>query len=163
MNFDAFAQMPDDTRLWAYAFDREFTPDEVERLDEIMRAFLPGWVSHGTSVIGAYAVVENRFLLVAGYCGDGIGGCSTDSSVRVVQEIASALQANAFDRSLVFFRNGGGKVVAVSRDDFQELVKQKHVSPDTLVFDTTVQSLGDLRANRFETAYEKSWHARAFG
>ena len=163
MNFDEFSQMPDDTRLWVYAFDRELSSDDVGGISEIMRAFLPSWVSDGTSVTGAYMVAENRFLLVAGYCGDGIGGCSTDSSVRVVQEIEQALRANAFDRSLVFFRNGGGKVVAVSRLDFQELVKQKHVSPETLVFDTTVQSLGDLRADRFETAYEKSWHSRAFG
>jgi len=162
MNLDAFAQMPDDARLWAYAFDRALTPEDTGRIDGMMAVFLPQWVSHGSPVTGAYTVFENRFLLIAGTCTDGIGGCSTDASVRMVQEIGAALEANAFDRTLVFFRNGGGRIVAVSRNDFKELVAQKHVAPETLVFDTTIQTVADLRAGRFETTFEKSWHARAF-
>ena len=161
--YEKFSQMPDSTRLWPYALDRKLDSAQVQRVDEIMSAFLPEWNSHGASVIGAYELIESRFLLIAGYCVEGIGGCSTDASVNVVQEIERATGVNAFDRSLVFFRDGGNKAVAVSRSDFKELVRQRHISPDTLVFDTTIQSLGDLRKGRFETPFEKSWHARAFG
>jgi len=160
--YERFKQMPDATRMWVYALDRELGEEELAKATQILEAFLPQWSSHGAPVIGAYEIVEDRFLLLAGYCTEGIGGCSTDSSVRVVKEIEQALGVNAFDRNLVFFRDGGGSVVAVSRVDFQELVNQAHVSSGTTVFDTTVLELGDLRAGRFETTFDQSWHARAF-
>ena len=159
---ERFKQMPDATRVWVYAFNRELSEEDNVKATGILDAFLPQWVSHGVPVIGAYEIVEDRFLLLAGYCNEGIGGCSTDSSVRVVKEIEQALGLNAFDRNLVFFRDGAGKVVAVSRADFQELVNQSHVSAETTVFDTTIQELGDLRSGRFETTFDQSWHARAF-
>ena len=157
-----FTQLPDDARLWAYALDRELTDDEVDRVTQYLDAFVDVWVSHDVPVDGSYEIVDARFIVLAGHCTDGIGGCSTDSSVRVIKGIESELSINAFDRTLVYFRNGGGVVVAAPRADFQELVKSGHVNDDTVVFDTTVTSVADLRAGRFETTFADSWHSRAF-
>jgi hypothetical protein len=158
-----FEKMPDDARLWVYALDRALDPNEATEVAEILDAFVRTWQSHGEPVVGVHEVIEDRFVVLSGYCTSGIGGCSTDSSVRVIKEIEQRFGVNAFDRTLVFFRNGGGKLVAVPRSDFQEMVRQGHVKPETPVFDTTITTVGDLRAGRFETTFGKSWHARAFG
>lgn len=158
-----FEKMPDDARLWVYALDRALDPNEAAEVGEILEAFVRTWQSHGEPVTGVHELVEDRFIILAGYCASGIGGCSTDSSVRVVKDIEKRFGLNAFDRTLVYFRNGGGKLVAVPRPDFQEMVRQGHVKPETPVFDTTITSVGDLRSGRFETTFGKSWHARAFG
>jgi hypothetical protein len=171
--------MSDDTRLWVYALDRELTSDEQERVRGVLDAFLTEWQSHGTPVEGAYDIIEGRFVVLAGATADGVSGCSTDSSVRVIKQIEADMGVGAFDRTLVFFRDGAGKVVAVSRADFQDLVAQGHVTPDTIVFDNTVTTVGhvtpdtivfdntvttvgDLRSGRFETRFDRSWHGRVF-
>jgi len=159
---DRFAQMPDDARLWVYALDRAIAPDEMESVNDFLAAFVGQWQSHGVPVAGSYEVFEARFLLITGYCTDNISGCSTDASVRVVKDIEKAHGFNAFDRTLVFFRDAGGKVIGVKRGDFQELVNQGHAGPGTVVFDTTVETVGDLREGKFETTFELSWHGRAF-
>jgi len=160
--YTAFEKMPDDTKLWVYALDRALTAEEEESVAAILLGFMREWTSHDVPVTGAFEIVEDRFLLLAGYCADGIGGCSTDSSVRTIKEIEQATGVNAFDRTLVFFRDGGGGLVSVPRVDFRELVNQGHVTDTTPVFDSTIQTVGELRAGHFEKPFEKSWHARAF-
>ena len=157
-----FEQLPDDARLWAYALDRELTDDEVGKAATILDTFVSNWTSHQAPVDGCYEIVDARFVVMAGHSSDGVSGCSTDSSVRAIKEIEAAFGLNAFDRTLVYFRNGGGAVVAVARSDFQELVANGHVDDGTVVFDTTVTTIADLRAGNFETTFAKSWHARAF-
>jgi hypothetical protein len=157
-----FRDFPDHARLWVFALARDLTPVEralvQERLDEFIRA----WQSHGAPVRGAYAIMENRFVLIAGYVGDGVSGCSTDSMVRVMKELRMEHGIDGFDRSLVHFRDRDRAARAVTRAEFQKLVEEGRVGDDTPVFDATVQSVADLRAGRFETTFARGWHARAF-
>ncbi|MDH3197323.1 MAG: hypothetical protein OEO21_03705 [Candidatus Krumholzibacteria bacterium] len=157
-----FDQLPDDARLWVYALDRPLTGEERARAVVLLDDFVAQWTSHEVPVAGAWVVVEDRFILVAGHCTDGVSGCSTDASVRVVKEIERVTGARAFDRSLVFFRDGDGRVTSVPRAEFQAFVEQGRVTADTRVFDGTIHSVGDLRAGRFERSFGESWHARAF-
>lgn len=154
--------LPDEARLWVYALDRVLTEEERARAAKLLDAFVFGWTSHQVPVAGAWEIVEDRFILVAGHCTDGVSGCSTDASVRVVKEVERATGTRAFDRSLVFYRDGDGRVAAAPRPAFQTLVDQGRVNADTRVFDGTVQSVGDLRAGRFERTFGESWHATAF-
>ena len=43
-----------------------------------------------------------------------------------------------------------------------DAVNAGRAGPDTVVFDTSLHTLGDLRAGRFETTFKDSWHVRAF-
>lgn len=156
-----FAGFPDDARLWVYPLSRPLTPDELGRVTTELSAFVPTWNSHGAPVHGAFEIVEHRFVLIAGYVDAGIGGCSTDSMVRVMKQLREA-GIDGFDRSLVFFRDAAGKIQTVKRDDFQQLVGKGQVGADTVVFDPTIQSVGDLRRGALETTFARSWHARAF-
>jgi hypothetical protein len=157
-----FPDFPDDARVWAYALSKPLQPADRECVAERLEAFVHEWQSHGTPVVGAYAIEENRFVLIAGYVADGISGCSTDSSVRVMKELRERHGIDGFDRSLVFFRDVNGTVQSVKRADFKALVDAGQVADDTTVFDTTIQFVGDLRRGGFETTFGKSWHATAF-
>jgi hypothetical protein len=157
-----FENLPDDARVWVYAFDRAPDADTRARMTDVLDHFVKTWVSHEVPVDGAYAILEDRFLVMAGHCSDGISGCSTDSSVRVVKAIHDHFGVNALDRSLVFFRDEAGRVDSLSRIDFQRKVEAGVIGPGTVVFDTTIGHLADLRAGKFETTFERSWHAKAF-
>jgi len=158
-----FSNTPDSARLWVFALARELSPEETALVTRELDAFIGEWKSHGTPVCGSYDIVENRFVLIAGVVGDGVSGCSTDSMVRVMKSLREAHQIDGFDRTLVFFRDASGEAKAVSRDEFQKMVEAGAVGDDTVVFDPTIQSVGDLRGGRFETTFARAWHAIAFG
>jgi hypothetical protein len=158
-----FSHFPDHARLWVFALARELTPDDEALVRERLDAFASDWKSHGVPVHGSYEIAENRFVLVAGYVDDGVSGCSTDSMVRVLKELRRDHGIDGFDRMLVYFRDAGGSVRAVTRDEFQKLAASGVVGETTIVFDATIQTVGDLRAGRFETTFARAWHATAFG
>ena len=156
-----FEKFPDGARVWVYALSNPLSQADRERVTRELSAFMPTWDSHGTPVHGAFEIVEDRFVLIAGYVDGGVGGCSTDSMVRVMKQLRET-GIDGFDRTLVFFRDADAKVRAVKRPDFQAIVVAGQVDADTIVFDTTIQFVGDLRRGGFETTFGRSWHARAF-
>jgi hypothetical protein len=157
-----FESLPDDARVWVYGFDRVPDADTLSRMSDVLDHFIKTWVSHDVPVQGAYAILEDRFLVFAGHCSDGISGCSTDASVRVVKALRDHFDVDGLDRSRVFFRDENDRVTSLSRVDFQRKVEAGILGPGTVVFDNTIHDLSDLRAGKFETTFEKSWHARAF-
>jgi hypothetical protein len=156
-----FSSFPDEGRLWVYPLARPLSDSERDLVASRLAAFVTQWNSHGAPVQGAFEIVENRFVLIAGHVADGVGGCSTDSMVRVMKGLREE-GIDGFDRTLVFFRDANNAVQSVSRADFQELVSAGQVDANTPVFDGTIQFIGDLRRGGFETSYAKSWHASAF-
>lgn len=158
-----FSNCPDNARLWVFALARELTPDQRALVTSQLNGFIGAWKSHGAPVRGAYEIVENRFVLIVGTLDDGVSGCSTDSMVRVMTTLRKEHQIDGFDRTIVFFRDPAGGVRAIKHDEFQKMVESGAVGDDTIVFDATIQTVGDLRSGRFETTFARAWHATAFG
>lgn len=156
-----FPQFPEDARLWVYAMPRPLTEEQHKLVKTRLAEFVTQWQSHGTPVHGAFDIVENQFVMIAGYVDDGVSGCSTDSMVRVMKQLRDE-GLDGFDRSWVYYRDGEGKVHTAARSQFQDLVAKGSVAANTPVFDTTVQFVGDLRRGAFETAFANAWHATAF-
>jgi hypothetical protein len=156
-----FPNFPDDAKLWVYAFARPLSGEDRARVERELSAFVPSWNSHGAPVHGAFEIVNDRFLLISGYVDGGVGGCSTDSMVRVMKQLRET-GIDGFDRSLVFFRDAQQNVQSVKRDDFQAMVSAGQIDANTVVFDPTITSVKDLRRGAFETTFSKSWHAQAF-
>ncbi len=156
-----FPQFPEDAKLWVYAMPRPLTDEQRKLVASRLADFVTQWQSHGTPVHGAFDIVENQFVLIAGYVGDGVSGCSTDSMVRVMKQLRDE-GLDGFDRSWVYYRDREGKVHTTARSQFQDMVAKGSVAADTPVFDTTVQFVGDLRRGAFETTFANAWHATAF-
>jgi len=156
-----FPAFPEDARLWVYAMPRPLTDEQRRLVTARLADFVTQWQSHGAPVHGAFDIVENQFVLIAGYVDGGVGGCSTDSMVRVMKQLRDE-GLDGFDRSWVYFRDGDKRMHTVARSHFQDLVAAGKVSPDTPVFDTTIQFVGDLRRGAFETTFDRSWHSTAF-
>ncbi len=159
---DIFPGAPESARVWVFALARELSPPELALVTERLDGFVGAWKSHGAPVRGAYQIVENRFVLIAGYVDDGVSGCSTDSMVRVMKDLKQQHNIDGFDRTVVFFRDADGAARAVTRDEFQKLVESGAVGDETIVFDPTIQTVADLRGGRFETTFARAWHATAF-
>lgn len=154
-----FPTLSPQARLWIYGFARSFSENEKQLLSSRLSQFVNDWKTHGEVVSGDYAVVYDRFVLLA--ADTGVSGCSIDSSVRVLKEFRAESGLDGLDRNLVFFKNAEG-VLSLPRAAFAAEVRKGAIATSTKVFDLTIESVDDLRKGLFEKTFAESWHARAF-
>lgn len=156
-------KLPDEARVWVFAAARPLTEAEAGRLHAAVDRHVRSWLAHGRPVVGDWEWRYGRFLLVAAdEAATGVSGCSIDGLFRVLQQTGDELGVPLVGSSGVWFRDADGEVRSATRPEFRRLAAAGAVGPETLVFDNTVSSLGDVRAGRWERPLRDSWHARAF-
>jgi hypothetical protein len=135
------------SRVWIYQSSRLFILSEVLQLEDLLKEFADGWLSHGTPVKGFASVFFGQFIvLMADETATTVGGCSTDSSVRLIKLIESRFQVLLFDRqSLAFVVED--KVQLLPYTQLVYAVENGFINPDTLYFNNTIQTKADLEEN----------------
>lgn len=157
MNMD-FNGLPDSSRVWIYQSDRELTSEEVTQLNLKLGGFAKSWKAHGQQLQTFGGVLHNRFLvLVANEQYAAASGCSIDDSVRFLKIIGEEYKIDLFNRMLVCYVDEE-MVVCDPIHDFWAKRKAGVITDETLVFDTTVQTLQALKQN-FLVTFKKSWHS----
>lgn len=145
-----------------FAAARSLTDAETRTLQSALNGFLTGWASHGSPVDGAGTVLENRFVLIA-HRPHEIAGCSRDALLFFLKDAGMNLGVEWVGGSRVFYRDASGRVVDVDRPGFRALAADKAagvVTPETVVFDTTIRETDALFTGKFALAAKDSWHAR---
>lgn len=160
MNLSPFHHLSDEARLWIYGFTKALERDQVILLRETLSSFTACWSSHGTPVNSGFDISDDRFAIIAAESPNGISGCSIDECVRIFKHLRDAREMDGLDRSLIFYRNPLDEVCSVPFQAAQETLDQGLLTPETPVFDTTLEQLGELRSGRFERPLSESWHAR---
>ncbi|WP_420149324.1 hypothetical protein [Spirosoma sp.] len=152
-----FDKLPDNARVWVYQANRSLTDSEVKAIEEILRPALEQWAAHGQPLLASARVVENRFIVLSVDEGYSLpSGCSIDSSVRTIQKIGSQLSDNNgsvdfFDRSAAV-RLSDGPVQTFALPAIKSAVNEGLLTPETIVFNTLVQTKADFMTN---------WHIKA--
>ena len=154
-----FSSFSDAARIWFYFFPRALEKDELQDLKTRLETFIKGWNSHKEDVHGDYAVIENQLVILCAEH-ESISGCSIDSSVRLFKDFKAEKGVDALDRNNVFYRSAEGKIESVNRLSFPQLWEKGIVNPQSVVFDTNVGTLGELREQGIEKKLSESWHAK---
>ena len=142
-------QLDDDARIWIFGISPAL--DDAKRarmLDEVDR-FLRDWAAHNVPVTSAREILHDSFLLIAVDKRSETSGCSIDRMFGLLRQLERDLGVKILDPNQVFVRDRG----AVTRDEFRSMA-----TPDTVVFDTLAERLGDVRGGRWERKAEESWH-----
>ncbi len=161
MSYIPFESLPEHSRLWIFAADRQLSDPEAEMLVSEMQAFVQTWLAHGTPVSGSCTMKYNQFLMIAADESSLPSGCSTDEMTRRVRMLGETYGVEFLGMPRVQYRFGD-KLLTLTRVEFAELAKTGNVDSDTIVFDNTLTMIGDLRAGKWETAAKLSWHSQAF-
>lgn len=133
-----FPQLSDNSRVWIYSSDRQFTSEEVDKLKSLINTFVSGWAAHGDQLYGNGDVLYNRFIVLAvDESKVPASGCSIDTSVHFIKDLESRFAVKLFDRMNIWIKEN---------DEFKKI----HFSDishhaDSLMFDPMVQTLGELR------------------
>ena len=146
-------QLSDDAYIWIFgvspALDEAGEVKMLQRVD----AFLDKWAAHGAPIDSARDLIEGTFLVIAAAKTSERSGCSIDRLFGTLRQLESDLGVAILDANRVFFRHGDGRADSMTRSEFRD-----KADAHTIVFDTTVESLREIRSHAWERRAEDSWH-----
>ncbi|MFK8061454.1 MAG: ABC transporter ATPase [Polaribacter sp.] len=157
--FTQYKNLPNNSRVWIYQSNREFTNTEIELIATKAEDFINQWTRHGDDLKGSFTIKYNQFLVLAvDESFNNVSGCSIDSSVRFVQELEKELKLDLMDKMNITFKDDD-TINLVKLSDFQRFAKDKKVTSETIVFNNMVNTKEDFE-NKWEIPAKESWHKR---
>jgi hypothetical protein len=149
------------SRVWIYQSNRSFTDDEINKINLQISDFLKSWTAHGNDLQAAFLIKYKRFIILSiDESFNKVTGCSIDSSVRFIQELESIYNINLLDKMNVSYKHG--EFIAYKPlSDFKKMIKNKSISPNTIVFNNLVVNKHEFLEN-WEVPAIESWHGRFF-
>ncbi len=151
----------DDSRVWIYQSNRQFTVTEALQIEELLQEFTTTWKSHGAEVKGLARLLFGHFIiLLADETATGVSGCSTDSSVRIIKNIELDFNVDLFDRQMLAFIVHE-RIQLFPLNQLRTAIQDDLISADTLYFNNTVQTKKELIEN-WIIPVNKSWLAKKF-
>jgi hypothetical protein len=159
---DRLISIPDHARVWIYQSDRQLNDSEVSLIKQRSKVFLSEWNAHGAALRAELSVFYHRFIvIIADETAVKASGCSIDSSVRFIKSLESELGIDLFNRLNLAYRDQNGEIKSMMMSEFEQAAAAGEISKDTVVFDNTVSTVGQLKT-RWELPASGSWHARFF-
>lgn len=157
--YTPYKNLPNNSRVWIYQSNREFTEKELEFISTKAEEFINSWTRHGDDLKGSYTIKYNQFLVLAvDESFNNVSGCSIDASVHFIQALEKELQLDLMDKMNVTFKNGN-HINLVRLSDFQKFAKEHKITQETIVFNNMVATKEDFE-NSWEVPAKDSWHKR---
>jgi len=140
----AFDHLPPQARVWIYQASRPLAEEEIMPLLPRLAAFAEEWTSHGRQLAASAQLLHKQFLVIGlDEQVAGASGCSIDASVRFVQELEQHLGVQLLEKSRMAFLTNG-ELRLLTRRELREAITAGQVQPDTLYFNNTLTTKGQL-------------------
>jgi hypothetical protein len=157
--FTEYKNLPNNSRVWIYQADREFTDTEMDFIALKAEDFINQWTRHGDDLKGSFTFKYKQFLVLAvDESFNNVSGCSIDSSVRFVQALEKELNLDLMNKMNITFKDND-RIKLVKLSDFQRFAKEQKVTSDTIVFNNMVNTK-EAFENNWEIPMQESWHKR---
>jgi hypothetical protein len=151
--------MPEHARIWVYKTPRDLGQAEQKLVRERGVAFTAGWAAHGAALDACVDVLNDRFVVIAvDEQQAAASGCSIDKSVGFIKDLEHDLNMMLTDRMFVVYEQDG-HTSSVRLQELPVLIKEGSITPDTIVFDDLVSTVGELR-ERFRVPLRATWMER---
>lgn len=151
-----FKTMPDDSRIWIYQSNRDFNESEIGIINDKTTSFLDNWQAHGKDLECSYSIIDKRFIIIAvNESFNPIGGCSIDFSLQLIKDISNTIGIDLLNRLVVNYKLDN-RIESLSLSDLKNKIKDGDFSPETIIFNTAINSKSEL-LNNFEIDIKSSW------
>jgi hypothetical protein len=149
---------PGNSKVWIYQSSRLFTLSEALEVETLLGKFSAEWRSHGAEVNAYCNLFFGQFIvLMADESEVGVGGCSTDSSVRFIKELGEKFGVDFLNRTnLAFVIKDKIQVLPISQ--LQYAFENGFINGDTLFFNNLVLTKDALETN-WIIPVKESWLA----
>ena len=151
-----FKTMPDDSRIWIYQSNRDFNESEIGVIKDKTISFLDNWQAHGKDLECSYSIIDKRFIIIAvNESVNPIGGCSIDFSLQLIKDISNTIGIDLLNRLVVNYKLDN-RIESLSLSDLKNKIKDGVFSPETIIFNTDINSKSEL-LNNFKIDIKSSW------
>jgi len=151
-----FKTMPEDSRIWIYQSNRDFNESEIGIINDKTTSFLDNWQAHGKDLECSYSIIDKRFIIIAvNESFNPIGGCSIDFSLQLIKDISNTIGIDLLNRLVVNLKIDN-RLESLSLGDLKNKIKDGDFSPETIIFNTAINSKSEL-LNNFEIDIKSSW------
>ena len=146
---ELFQGFADDARVWVFAFSRPVDPSVETQLRQRMTSALTRWFAHGKPLTAACEILSGRFLIVAADEKETqASGCSIDVLTRETARILDDLNLQPLRHSSVLLIVDR-EIVVCTLAELDTLKADGKISADTVVINTLISRVGDLRAEKW--------------
>ena len=151
-------------RVWIYMANRTLTHQEQSLVANHLQSFAKSWAAHGVTLHAEGAVLMNQVVVLAvDESVQAVTGCSVDASVSMLRSASQLTESlgdlDLLDRSWVLYIDEENQGWSRKKlHDFWAMRKAGTLKDDTVIFDSTVKTLGELRMEGCK-ALSDSWHA----
>lgn len=153
------AEFDDNSRVWVYQSNRQFDVTEAMQIEDILKNFCKEWNSHGSTVRGYANLFFGQFIIImADESQTKVGGCSTDSSVRLIKSIEQDFKVQLTDRLLLAFVIKE-QISLLSLEEINLALEDTFITGDTLYFNNTILTKKDLMS-KWIIPVKDSWLAK---
>ncbi len=158
-----FPALDPSSKLWIYVANQKLTLNIVQDLEANLQSFIGAWSSHGRTVLADFQIVDQQIVILSAFVEQGeISGCGIDKSLHVLEQFAEKNGFEWLGHLSIMYRDESGHLHIVSRAQFRALAKEGVVTEATVVLDSSISSLSELRNGGFERSAGTSWHGRVF-
>lgn len=152
--------LPDDSRIWIFALNQRLSAEKKAVLQSRLERFASSWRAHGEAVGGqAIIFADQLILLVASAAYAATSGCSIDQMTREVHAACEEMGLILVQPSEILVQSDLNFEV-LSRSQFKQAVQEGRLNLDSIVVDTTISKISDLRADKLVLPVKNSWHCR---
>lgn len=157
-----FSQLPDTAKVWVYQASRMFTSEEIAALESILQQFSKSWDSHGVGLKNSFAVLHNRFIIIAvDETMNGASGCSIDKSVNLMKDIETQLKINLLDKTQIAFIDAAGEISTFDFRETKAYIENQTIHSNTIIFNNLVNNIADFQ-NSWKTEIGNTWLSKYF-
>lgn len=144
------------SKVWIYQSSRLLSMSEAFEIEDMLNDFLEQWKSHGVAVKGYGNLFYGQFIvLIADETQTTVGGCSTDSSVRLIKQIEERFKVDLFNRqNLAFVVKDKVQILPFSQINYA--IENGFINDETLYFNNLVATKEEL-INNWVVPINKSW------
>ena len=144
------------SKVWIYQSSRLLTMSEALSIESLLENFINQWQSHGAPVKGFANLIFGQFIIImADETQTAVGGCSTDSSVKLIKQIEQEFKLDFLNRqNLAFIIKD--KIQILPMQQLNYALENEFINAETLYFNNTVTSKKDLE-NNWIIPIKKSW------
>ncbi len=156
-----FDELSQNSRIWIYQSDRAICEEEATRMIQDTDEFLHQWAAHGSDLLASATILYDHFLVLAVDEGFNMtSGCSIDSQVRFIQEIAKKYKIDLFNRTnLAFWKSNQVELIPMS--DMKSQVEKDYFAEEVKFFDNNINKKEELE-NKWLVDPKESWLKRYF-
>lgn len=155
-----YESIPENSKVWIYPASRKFYPQEIPEIKAKTETFLKKWVQEGEIVSSKYGLFYDRFIVVFTTAEPALKTKTIDQMIAFVLQLQKEYELELLDKMNVCFKQGT-HVQYKDLKNFKQLIKNRSVNRNTVVFDNRVATKYEFD-NFWEIPASESWYDSLF-